>query len=69
MMTCHDIPKFGTVLEFDLILERPGKWILKSKLLPEKGLWFVRQREAMSFAMWSSRTFETMLVRLHNQYQ
>ncbi len=69
MMSCHDVQKFGAVVEFDLILERPGKWILKSRILPEKGFWFVRQREAMSYATWASRAFETMIIRLHNQYQ
>jgi hypothetical protein len=67
-MDSRDIRGPGTVIEFDLILKCPGKWILKGQALPDSGFWYSRQRNALSYANWSARGSETMIVRIHNHW-
>lgn len=61
--------KSDSIAEFDLTLERPGKWTLKAPLIPERGYWFARQRDALSMAFGHlARGHGGAMVRIHNEW-
>ncbi len=55
------------VAEYDLTLEKPGRWILEGNRIAR--LWYGRQRDAMSYAEFYAGTSGGMLVRLHNEWE
>jgi hypothetical protein len=55
--------------EFDLMLERPGKWTLQGHTLPDNGLWYTRQAHAMIYAALRAKGYQTVIVRLHHRWK
>ena len=69
MQYAPDALQSESIAEFDLTLIHPGKWTLKAPLIPERGYWFARQRDALSMAFGHlSRGHAGAMVRIHNEW-